>query len=298
VDAVRRGSLASHGWFALELFDLEEYPTSGGASGLYLDVTGASKRKGASLIVWPAGGGDLVGACGVYTPASLASPGGGGGGWPAAPPANQLWRHDEASGCLESGLSAASSGGLVADVSRGSCEPGARLVTWTASGASNQVFEAGPKVALLVPAPAAAAAGAGASSSQLGPAVATAAAAAAAVEQPPLGGGALAVAAAGLLVELVCAGLPFDDHGRGRALVLGVRSEPAKRGQTSHNLPSHRVHGGSVGAGAEVVTVHPSEACSAADEKRPHHRGGGGKATGKFLTQWRVVPVDAALRPA
>jgi hypothetical protein len=141
VQSVRRGSLASHGWFALELFDLEEYPTSGGASGLYLDVTGASKRKGTSLIVWPAGGG-------VDGP----SPGDmfGKGTWSV--PDNQLWRHEKATGCLHSMLNdeGVAHKGLVADVSGNSAQPGSKVVTWTATAKANQVFKVG-KVALLEP---------------------------------------------------------------------------------------------------------------------------------------------------
>ena len=123
-DAVRRGSLAEEGWFALELFDALEFAASQGCSGLYLDVSGAKRRRGAPLIAWPHGDGEEeAGGCSF--------------------PDNQLWRHDAESGCLHSKLD-----GLVADVAGNSSKPGAKLVTWTPTGAPNQVFRV-DKVAIL-----------------------------------------------------------------------------------------------------------------------------------------------------
>ena len=141
VASVRRGSLAQHGWFALELYDVDEYPSSGGASGLYLDVSGASKRKGASLIAWPAGGGVEGPAVGDMF---------GKGTWSV--PENQLWRHEKASGCLHSMLTdeGVAHKGLVADVQGNKANPGTKVVTWAATGAVNQVFKVG-KVGVLQP---------------------------------------------------------------------------------------------------------------------------------------------------
>jgi hypothetical protein len=108
------------GWFALELFDMDEYSNTGGASGLFLDVKGSSKRRGTPLIVWPPGGGEDEaaatadnGTCGI--------------------PDNQLWRHDPVSGCLVSriGHDSPKHAQLVMDVAGGEGTPGGKLITWT-----------------------------------------------------------------------------------------------------------------------------------------------------------------------
>lgn len=122
--ALRRGSLAAEGWFALELFDRLEWPSAGGASGLFLDVSGARRRRGAPLIVWA--GGEFSTASGhLFFPD------------------NQLWRHDPATGGLHSKLN-----GLVADVAGESASPGRKLITWTPTAKLNQRFRV-EKVAVL-----------------------------------------------------------------------------------------------------------------------------------------------------
>jgi hypothetical protein len=122
--ALRRGSLADEGWFALELFDRLEWPATGGASGLFLDVSGARRRRGAPLIVWA--GGEFATARGTLFF-----------------PDNQLWRQDPATGALHSKLN-----GLVADVAGESASPGRKLITWTPTAKPNQRFRV-EKVAVL-----------------------------------------------------------------------------------------------------------------------------------------------------
>jgi len=121
---LRRGSLADEGWFALELFDQLEWPATGGASGLFLDVSGARRRRGAPLIVWS--GGEFSTEQGhLFFPD------------------NQLWRQDPSTGGLLSKLN-----GLVADVAGESASPGRKLITWTPTGKANQKFRV-QKVAML-----------------------------------------------------------------------------------------------------------------------------------------------------
>lgn len=121
---LRRGSLADEGWFALELFDQLEWPATGGSSGLFLDVSGARRRRGAPLIVWS--GGEFSTERGhLFFPD------------------NQLWRQDPVTGGLSSKLN-----GLVADVAGESASPGRKLITWTPTGKANQIFRV-QKVAML-----------------------------------------------------------------------------------------------------------------------------------------------------
>jgi len=288
VGAVRRGRLTGHGWFALELFDAEGWPASGGSSGLYLDVAGARKRRGADLIVWPKGGGagvpssdrggnplaPLFPSAPQATPPPAARPAEelrSGDGAADPPPDNQLWRHDAASGRLVSAMSVERTypEGLVVDVKGGDKEPGARLITWDATGKGNQAFGLGARVAVFAPL---------ASLATVASSVATAASSAAATAAA-----AAAVAAAvvrpGLVVELQCVGLA---PGSAQPLLVGVRCN-----QRLHAGPgSSGGGGGPVSAGAEVVTVHPAEASfGPAVEQRAK--------TATHVTQWRVVPVHA-----